>query len=293
MAQLEATNPSLAKAARENPQEFRELILRLEKERFDVQQKYLRDMVALEDADPFDIEAQKRIEDAIRMQQIEQNMQMAIEHNPEVFARVTMLYVPIEVNKHPVKAFVDSGAQSTIMSPELAARCGLAQLIDKRFAGIAMGVGTAKILGRIHNAHLKIGTQYLPCSFIVMENKGVEFLFGLDMLKRYQASIDLKKNCLLINDESVAFLPEHEIPKSEEASELVSPSKQSESKGKEAKGNPSVPTESGKPVAFLDSKENVSKIEALVQLGATKDEAIQALLATNGDVEAAASFFFS
>ena len=141
-----------------------------------------KEMAAIE-SDPMNAENQRKIEEAIRQQNVQQNMDLAIENLPESFGRVTMLYVNIFVNDHPIKAFVDSGAQSTIMSQRCAERCGVMRLLDTRFAGEARGVGTARILGRVHIAQMKFGRSYFPISLTVLENNDVDFLFGLDMLR--------------------------------------------------------------------------------------------------------------
>ena len=61
---------------------------------------------------------------------------------------------------------------------------------------------------------LKVGGQFLPMSITVME-KGGDFLFGLDMLRRYQCSFDLRANALRFATEpevALPFLAEHELP---------------------------------------------------------------------------------
>jgi len=154
---------------------------------------------------PMDQEANAYFGDQIRKKNVADQYSQMMEDFPESMGRVLMLYIDVEVNGHALQAFVDSGAQSTIMSSECADRCGLLHLLDDRFAGVAVGVGTGKILGRVHMAPIKVGGQFFPCSVTVMDSekglgdKNMEFLFGLDMLKRHRCSIDLRKNSLVFS----------------------------------------------------------------------------------------------
>jgi len=237
-----------------------------------------------------------------------------------------MLYIDVEVNGHKVKAFVDSGAQATIMSPSCAETCGIMRLVDKRFAGIARGVGTAKILGRVHSAQIKIGSLFLACSFTVMEGKDVDLLLGLDMLKRHQACIDLQKGKLVIRDVEVPFLGEADIPKNEEvmmdeptvagpagtqvgarsgavtqpAAASPQPTNfqgqgktvgQASSSTSQAQTHPQTPPPSQRsqhahPLAARSFPQ--ADINQLVEMGFSRDEVIQALEMTGGNVELAA-----
>ena len=53
-------------------------------------------------ADPNDEEAQKEIEEMIRKEMVNQNYLTAQEQFPEFFGQITMLYVNVKVNKHPI-----------------------------------------------------------------------------------------------------------------------------------------------------------------------------------------------
>ena len=243
-----------------------------------------------------------------------------------------MLYVNAEVNGHPVKAFVDSGAQATIMSPSCAETCNIMRLIDTRYSGVARGVGTAKILGRVHSADIKIGDAELPCAFTVMEGKDVDLLLGLDMLKRYQACIDLQKGVLRFQGNEVPFLPESEIPKYMEEAELNEPTvagpngteigarsgavrpagastasasssatpaasasgkSPSNFKGQGQALGAGAATQAQQPARQVASPSFPQEsINQLQSLGFSRDEAIRALEATGGNVEYAAGLLF-
>jgi len=222
LRQLDHINPNMAAAIRsDDPGAFRAFLIEQQMQKFMGQRAESMEVQRLND-NPYDMEAQRAIEERIRREQVEMNRQLAMEHSPESFTRVLMLYVPIKVQDVDIQAFVDSGAQNTIMSQSCAERCGVMRLLDRRFAGQAVGVGTAKILGKVHLAQIKFGDSFLQCSFTVMEenlgDKNMEFLLGLDMLKRYQCQINLRENCLRLHTGDhfvdVPFLSEGELPES-------------------------------------------------------------------------------
>jgi len=168
--------------------------------------------------DPDDVEAKEYFAAQTRQRQIREQYEHTMEEYPESLGRVLMLYIETKINGHPVQAFCDSGAQATIMSKKCAAECGIADWIDTRFEGTAVGVGTGKILGRIHLVQLQIGNYHFPCSVTVMDDPKppampgqpapteMPFLLGLDMMKRHTCVMDLERGCLKFRLEPGKFM---------------------------------------------------------------------------------------
>uniref|UniRef100_A0A1D1Z8Y5 DNA damage-inducible protein 1 n=1 Tax=Anthurium amnicola TaxID=1678845 RepID=A0A1D1Z8Y5_9ARAE len=308
IAQLLQTDPALAQAILgENLDHLQNLLRERHQQRVELRRKQEEELALLY-ADPFDVESQRKIEAAIRQKGIDENWEAALEYNPEAFARVVMLYVDMEVNGVPLKAFVDSGAQSTIISKSCAERCGLLRLLDQRYKGIAVGVGQSEILGRIHVAPIKIGNIFYPCSFTVLDASNVEFLFGLDMLRKHQCIIDLKENVLRVGggEVSVPFLQEKDIPSRlrdeekfsvqvpvGERSNLVSSS--NETSGELDKSSQLLSGSQSAGSSFNDRTQEAvfeAKVAKLVELGFGREAAMQALKLFNGNEEQAAGFLF-
>lgn len=108
------THPAIAEAVSSSPAEFFRLLSQQARTAAEAQRARQQAEMDLAAADEFDVDAQRKIEEAIREERVMENLEHAMEYSPESFGRVTMLYVETQVNGIPVKAFVDSGAQATI-----------------------------------------------------------------------------------------------------------------------------------------------------------------------------------
>ncbi|XP_077284568.1 DNA damage inducible 1 homolog rngo [Arctopsyche grandis] len=299
LALLKQNNPRLADALLTGSLESFSAVLKEQvAARADRQHQRIRMM----NSDPFDTEAQRLIAEEIRQKNIDANMEAAMEYNPETFGTVVMLYIHCHVNGFPVKAFIDSGAQTTIMSAKCAERCNIMRLVDTRFCGIAKGVGVQRIIGRIHMVQIRIEKDFLTTSFSVLEDQPMDMILGLDMLKRHQCNIDLKTNVLRIGTTGTetTFLAEGELPRASSIETEIEESLLLQGNSALRNNNPSTPSMSIAPStdgAGTSTQTSVNTneptVRELMNLGFSREQVETELQRCGGDKTQAMAALFA
>lgn len=293
LALLKHNNPQLADALLSGDlEQFTRVLREQQKEKSDRDRQRIRMM----NADPFDPETQRLIAEEIRQQNIDSNMEAAMEYHPESFGQVVMLYINCRVNGHPVKAFIDSGAQTTIMSQACAERCAIMRLVDPRWAGVAKGVGTQRIIGRIHLVQIEIEGVFLTSSFSVLEEQPMDMLLGLDMLKRHQCLIDLKRNVLVMGTTGTEtpFLGEGELPECARL-QMLGASQSGSTLGLEGELSSRTTIHGGGGGSMQQQQQQgggssefpAATVERLQSMGFGRDQVLAALRRANGDTDQA------
>jgi len=126
------------------------------------------------------------------------------------------------------------------------------------------------------------------------------------MLKAHQACIDLQKHCLRIQGQEIPFLSDHELPAKARGnfSQLEGDSSDNlHSSGTDLTTGPSAPLQSltrgrdrplQSPASTSSNRAEFSEesISTIMGLGASREQAIEALRNVNGNVDLAASLLF-
>lgn len=121
---------------------------------------------------------------------------------------------------HPwIPLMLDTGAQFSVLTSSLAERLGLMERLDRTAAGIAGGVGHARILGKLRGVTVRLGELDLAVDFAVLEGSqlaaGNLAILGLDQLAVHHMVVDLDARVLRIGGcegYAVRMLESYEVP---------------------------------------------------------------------------------
>eukprot|EP00930_Biecheleria_cincta_P025441 TRINITY_DN18118_c0_g1_i1.p1 TRINITY_DN18118_c0_g1~~TRINITY_DN18118_c0_g1_i1.p1 ORF type:complete len:296 (+),score=49.75 TRINITY_DN18118_c0_g1_i1:134-1021(+) len=118
-----------------------------------------------------------------------------------------------------VPLMVDTGAQSSVLTSHLAEQLGLVNQIDRRFAGVVGGVGTARVVGKLSNLEVRFGELPLAVDFTVLDSTQMPHkslaILGLDQLAVHHMVVDMDRRVVLVggcDGYAVRILDPHEIP---------------------------------------------------------------------------------
>lgn len=121
-----------------------------------------------------------------------------------------LLHVACEMGNRAVEMMVDTGAQTSVISMPLVRTLGLESRLDSRYQGMAAGVGTARILGKLRSVPVKIGHVEFALDFSVLGVDQPLLLLGIDQMRRFRCVVNLEKECLIFGGADgveVPFLP--------------------------------------------------------------------------------------
>jgi DNA damage-inducible protein 1 len=137
---------------------------------------------------------------------VDNNYQLAMDTMPEMFIPVNMLYIRGKMNNTDLDIFVDTGAQVSVMSLSMTKELGVDYLIDHSYDGVVVGLGTKKIIGKIHYLELQLENFNLPCRFTIIDDDDIKIILGLNSMLSLGCIIDLKNKKMVFNDYEVKFL---------------------------------------------------------------------------------------
>jgi DNA damage-inducible protein 1 len=145
---------------------------------------------------------------------VQEDLTRAFENTPEFFTPINMLYIGCQINDIYITAFVDTGAQVSIMNLDTARRCNLLERIDTKNRGTVVGVGSQQSVGYVYHVDMMLGQYIIPCNFMILRT-GPDIIIGLNIMKTHRISIDMGEGAIKIGGQKIQFLGSKDIIRSE------------------------------------------------------------------------------
>ena len=134
----------------------------------------------------------------------------AMEDTPEFFVQIDMIYISCSINDNYITAFIDTGAQVSIMNLETAVKCGLYERINTKHKGTVIGVGSQESVGYVYHVEIILGQYVVPCNFMILRH-GPNIIIGLNFMKTHKISLDMGSNLLKIGNQEIPFLDQKDV----------------------------------------------------------------------------------
>jgi hypothetical protein len=121
-----------------------------------------------------------------------EHLWMLAEQNicPMIYSKCTV-HIDLKINGMSVRCFLDTGAQTNVISENAIRKFDLETFIDRTAKGTVLGVGTSNINGIIPYVELQFNDFInLPVNFYVMEKMlEHDILLGLPFMTFYQVKL--------------------------------------------------------------------------------------------------------
>lgn len=130
---------------------------------------------------------------------IQTNYLKAYETIPEYFFPKELIYLEGKINNIPRKFLLDTGATVSVMSFQVMEDLNLTNILDRRFSGQMIGVGSKSIEGKIHYIEILFDFGYVPSSFNIIKDINT-IILGMDFIMSHGMILDFNKKQVIIGN---------------------------------------------------------------------------------------------
>jgi len=123
---------------------------------------------------------------------------------------ISRFYIKLNINNIIIPYIIDTGATITTITYSLMKLCGLEPLLEPFNENICGVYGLIKVRGILINVKIKVENNVIYNNLIVLDDDNF-LLFGNDIMKKLDTTIDLHKNNIKFNNKNINFYTRKEL----------------------------------------------------------------------------------